>query len=146
MAMSVVRYDPFRDLFAFSDQFNRLFGPGRREEGLASTSWPAVDIYEDAEGLTLTAELPGLDPKAVDVKVEDRVLTLAGERKLEREEKKENYHRVESWSGTFSRSFTLPANVDVEKIRAEHKNGLLRVFLPKREENKPRKISVQVHG
>ena len=144
--MSVVRYDPFRDLFAFSDQFNRLFSPGRREEGLAATTWPAVDIYEDAEGLTLTAELPGLDPKAVEVKVEDRVLTLAGERKLEREEKRENYHRVESWSGSFSRSFTLPSNVDVEKIRAEHKNGLLRVFLPKREENKPRKISVQVQG
>jgi len=144
--MSVVRYDPFRDLFAFSDQFNRLFSSARREEGLSATTYPAVDIYEDAEGVTLTAELPGLDPRAVDVKVEDRVLTLAGERKLEREERKENYHRVESWSGTFSRSFTLPANVDVEKIRAEHKNGLLRVFLPKREENKPRKISVQVQG
>lgn len=146
--MSITRYDPFRELFALSDQLNRAFAPysGRREEGLSTSGFPAVDIYEDGEGLTLTAELPGIDPKAVDVKIENQVLTVSGERKLEHEEKRENYHRVESWFGTFTRSFSLPPTVDVEKIVAEHKNGMLRVFLPRREETKPRSIKVKVEA
>ena len=144
--MSVALSDPFRDVFALSDQLNRFFYPARREEGLAVAGFPAVNIYEDAEGLTLTAELPGLDPKAVEVKVENQVLTLSGERKLERADKRENYHRVESWTGRFTRSFSLPPTVDVEKIRAEQKHGLLRVFLPRREETKPRQIAVKVEG
>ena len=143
--MSITRYDPFREMATLSDQLNRLFYP-RREEALSSGGFPAVDIYEDAEGLTLTAELPGIDPKAVDVRIENQVLTLAGERKLEHAEQRDRYHRVESWYGTFSRSFSLPATVDVEKIKAEHKNGLLRVFLPRREESKPRQIKVKVEA
>lgn len=145
--MSITRYDPFREMFTLSDQLNRFFYPStRREENLAPATFPAVDIYEDGEGLTLTAELPGVDPKDVEVKVENQVLTLSGERKLERADKKENYHRVESWSGTFTRSFSLPPTVDFEKITAEHKNGLLRVFLPRREETKPRSIKVKVQA
>jgi len=144
--MSLTRYDPFREMFVLGDSLNRLFYPSRREENLSASGFPAVDIYEDAEGLTLTAELPGLDPKAVDVRVEDQVLTLAGERKLEHAEQRERYHRVESWSGAFSRSFSLPATVNVDGIRAEHKNGVLRVFLPRREESKPRQVKVKVEA
>lgn len=144
--MSIVRHDPFREMLALQDQLSRYFGAPRREENLSTSAFPAVDIYEDGEGLTLTAELPGVDPKAVDVKIENQVLTLSGERKLEREEQRDNYHRIESWFGTFTRSFSLPTTVDVDKVRAEHKNGLLRVFLPRREETKPRKVSVKIEA
>ena len=143
--MAITRYDPFRELFQASDQLNRLFGTWpRRQEELAVTAFPTVDIFEDGEGITLTAELPGIDPKAVEVKVENHTLTLGGERKLEREDKKDHYHRIENWYGTFTRSFTLPNTVDVDKVKAEHKNGLLRVFLPRREETKPRSIKVKI--
>jgi len=145
--MAIVRYDPFRELFQASDQLNRFFGGWpRREEELAITAFPTVDIYEDGEGITLTADLPGIDPKAVDVKVENNTLSISGERKLEKEEKKDQYHRIEKWYGTFNRAFTLPNTVDVEKVKAEHKNGLLRVFLPRREETKPRQVKVKVEA
>jgi HSP20 family protein len=105
---------------------------------------PAVDIYEDEDAVTLRAELPGVEPKDVDVRFENGVLTLRGERKLEQEEKRENYHRVERSYGTFTRSFALPGTVDAEKIRAEAKNGILAIVLPKRSEAKPRAIQVKV--
>ncbi len=143
--MAIVRYDPFRELFQVNDQLARLFGgTNRREEELAVTAYPAVDIYEDAEGIYLSAELPGIDPKGVEVKVENHTLSISGERTLEHAETKDKYHRIESWYGTFNRSFTLPNTFDVEKVRAEHKNGLLRVFLPRREETKPRQVKVKV--
>jgi HSP20 family protein len=136
--MAVVRFDPFRELF---------FGAWpRRQEDLALSAYPSVDIFEDAEGITLVAELPGVDPAAVEVKVENHTLTLTGERKLDRADKKDQYHRIESWYGTFARSFTLPNTMDVEKVKAEHKNGLLRVFLPRREETKPRNIKVKIES
>jgi HSP20 family protein len=143
--MPIVRYDPFRELFQVNDQLARLFGGAtRREEELAVTAFPTVDIYEDAEGIYLSADLPGIDPKAVEVKVENHTLSISGERKLERSENKDKYHRIESWSGAFNRSFTLPNTFDVEKVKAEHKNGLLRVFLPRREETKPRQVKVKI--
>ena len=144
--MSIVRHDPFREMFTFQDQLSRFLGAPRREENLSTSAFPAVDIFEDGEGLTLTAELPGVDPKVVDVKIENQVLTLSGERKLEREEQRDSYHRIESWFGSFTRSFSLPTTVDVDKVRAEHKNGLLRVFLPRREETKPRRVSVKIEA
>jgi HSP20 family protein len=143
--MAIVRYDPFRELFQANDQLNRLFGAWpRRQEELTVTAFPTVDIYEDAEGLGLTAELPGVDPQSVDVKVENNTLSISGERKLEREATKENYHRIESWHGTFNRAFSLPNNLDPEKVRAEHKHGLLRVFIPRREDTKPRQVKVKI--
>ena len=143
--MAIVRYDPFRELFQANDQLNRLFGAWpRRQEELTVTAFPTVDIYEDVEGLGLTAELPGVDPKSVEVKLENNTLTISGERKLEREETKENYHRIESWHGTFNRAFSLPNNIDAEKVKAEHKHGLLRIFIPRREDTKPRQVKVKI--
>jgi HSP20 family protein len=114
-------------------------------KGGESVGWtPACDIYEDEEGLTLRFDLSGVEAKDVEVRFENGVLTLRGERKLEKEEKRENYHRVELSYGTFTRSFSLPATVEAENIHAEAKNGLLTVTLPKKAEAKPRSIQVKV--
>ncbi len=151
MANGLTRWEPFRELAQLSDAMNRLFDersarwPFRESQDLSSWA-PAVDIYEDGEHLRLTAELAGVDPKDVDIRIEDGVLTLTGERKMHKEEKQENYHRVETRYGSFSRSFSLPNYVDPDKVRAEFKNGLLNVYLPKREESKPKQIKVKVEA
>jgi HSP20 family protein len=143
--MQVTRYDPFRELFQTSHQLNRLFGTWpKAQEEMAVTAFPTVDIYEDTEGITLTAELPGIDPKNVELKLENNILSISGERKLEREDKRDSYHRIENWYGSFNRSFSLPSNLDAEKVKAEHKNGLLRVFVPRREETKPRQLKIKI--
>jgi HSP20 family protein len=153
--MAIVRWEPFRDLVSLQERMNRLFdesfrsragaGAGQDDEWALGGTWaPAVDIYEQDGNIVLKAELPGVDPKDVDIRVENNVLTLRGERKLENDVKKENYHRVERTYGSFSRSFTLPNVVDTEKIKAEYKDGVLRVVLPKREEAKPKQISINV--
>ena len=143
----LTRWDPFRDLVALQDEMNRLFEDrarrGNPETTLARFAPPSTSSRTRRVS-PWSADLPGLEPRDVDVKVEDGTLTLSGLRKLEREEKRDNYHRVERTYGTFARSFTLPPTVNVESIKAEHKNGVLRVFLPRREESKPRKISVKV--
>ena len=111
-----------------------------------SVGWtPKVDIFEDEEGVSLRFELAGVDPKDVDIRFENGVLTLRGERKMEKEEKKENYHRVELSYGTFTRSFSLPGTIDAEKIKAESKHGVLTVLLPKKPEAKPKSIQVKVN-
>ena len=143
MAM-LTRFDPFRELSRVQDEMSRLFDDRLFRQG-ESLGWsPAVDIYEDEEGLTLRFDLAGVEPKDVDIRFENGVLTLKGERKLEREERKENYHRVELSYGAFNRSFSLPGTVDAEKIRAESKNGVLSVHLPKKAEAKPKSIQVKV--
>jgi len=148
--MAIVRTDPFRDLFALQDQLFRTFDSAYRggrqpEEQTMTATWsPLVDIFEDADGITVKAELPEVDPKDVEIQLEGNTLTLKGERKLENEEKREGYHRIERTYGAFSRTFTLPNTVDVEHITAESKDGVLRVFLPKRPETKPRQIKVAV--
>src|SRR5215470_16727483 len=149
--MAVVRWEPFRDLVSLQDRMNRLFDESFRGRVASEDDWalggswaPPVDIYEKDGNIVLTAELPGVDPKDVDVRVENNVLTLRGERKLESEVKKESYHRVERSYGTFSRSFTLPNVIDTEKIKAEYKDGVLRMSLPKKEEAKPKQISINV--
>jgi HSP20 family protein len=148
--MAIVRTDPFRDLFTLQDQLFRTFdsayrgGRQQEEQSMTATWSPLVDIYEDADGITLKAELPGVDAKEVEIVVEGNTLTLKGERKLEKDEKRDNYHRIERVYGTFSRSFTLPSTVDLEHITAESKDGVLKVFLPKKAETKPRQIKVQV--
>lgn len=145
--MAIARFDPFRDLSVLQDRVNRLFGDayGAREEGVLSSWVPAVDIFEnEKKELVLKAELPDVKKEDVSVTVENNTLTLSGERKLDSEVKKEQYHRLERAYGSFSRSFSLPTTVDTGKIGAEFKNGVLTVRLPFREEAKPRSINVDV--
>jgi HSP20 family protein len=150
--MTIVRLEPFRDMVAVQDRLNRIFDDavrgssrGSDEDSALGGQWaPSVDIFEHEGNLVLRAELPGIEPKDVDVRVENNVLTLRGERKFESEVKREKYHRVERAYGTFSRSFTLPNVVDTEKIKAEYKDGVLQVTLPQREEAKPKQIQVSV--
>jgi len=137
----MTRWEPFRDLARLQDEVSRLFDYRTSE----SVGWtPACDIYEDEEAVTLRFELAGVDPKDVDVRFENGVLTVRGERKLEREDQRENYHRVERSYGTFTRSFSLPGSLDAEAIKAETKHGVLAVTLPKKAEAKPRAIQVKV--
>jgi HSP20 family protein len=145
--MAIIRWDPFRDLVTLRDKMNRLFedaATGRGEEKeLISSSWaPAIDIYEDETQLVLTAEVPGINEKDVEIKIEDNLLSIQGERKLEKETKEENYHRIERAYGSFYRSFTLPNYIDQDKIRAEHENGVLKITMPKKAELKPRKVKI----
>ena len=147
--MPIVRWEPFRDLLSNQKDFDRFFrdsfSPFFREGDLSTRTWaPAVDIYEDNNNLVLKADLPGVDPKDVDIKVENGTLYLSGERKFEKEVKEENYHRVERSYGAFSRSFSLPNSIDAEKVVAEYKDGQLILTLPKREEAKPKTIKVNV--
>jgi HSP20 family protein len=149
--MAIVRWEPFRDLVTSQDRFNRLFNDtfsrAFEDEGTLSTrGWnPAVDIYETDHNVTLKAELPGIDPKDVDIRVEDGTLHLSGERKFEKEVKEENYHRVERTYGSFTRSFALPRSVDPDKVTAEYKDGVLTLTVPKKEEAKPKTIKVQLN-
>lgn len=150
--MAIVRWEPFRDLVSIQDRMNRLFDEAFRgtprageEDWALGGSWaPLVDIYEHEGNIVLKAELPGIEPKDVDIRVENNVLTLRGERHIDTEVKREQYHRVERAYGTFSRSFTLPSVVDTEKIKAEYKDGVLRMTLPTKEEAKPKQISIAV--
>jgi HSP20 family protein len=143
--MTLVRWDPFREMARMQNEINRLFDDRAiRQEDLTAGFWPPVDVYQDHEQIVLTCELPGMDAKEVDLQVENGVLTIRGERKLEREDKKDNYVRVERWYGTFNRAFTLPTTVDADKVKAEFKNGVLRVTLPRKEETKPKQIKVKV--
>jgi HSP20 family protein len=141
----LTRWEPWRDLARVQEEVNRIFGERSSYGTGESLGWtPACDIYEDEEELVVRAELAGVDPKNVDVRFENGLLTLKGERKLEKEEKRENYHRVELSYGTFTRSFSLPGTVDVANIRAESKSGVLAIHLPKKPEAKPKAIQVKV--
>jgi len=150
--MAIVRWEPFRDLLAIQDRMNRIFDESFRgmnrqgdDDWALGGAWaPLVDIYEREGNIELKAELPGVDSKDVDVRVENNVLTLRGERRIDKEVKRESYHRVERAYGSFSRSFTLPSMVDTERIKAEFKDGVLHLTLPKKEEAKPRQISIKV--
>ncbi len=148
--MAIIRRnDPFRDLFSLQDQLVRTFdaayrGAPREEESMVATWSPLVVVFEAPDGITLKAELPEVDAKDVEIQVEGNTLTLKGERKLEREDKRDGYHRIERTYGAFARTFTLPNTVDVEHITAESKEGVLRLFLPKKAETKPRQIKVAV--
>lgn len=151
--MAIVRFDSFRDLVGLQDRMSRMFDesfrglgrPAPTEDWALGGSWaPAVDIYEHEGNIVLKAELPGVDPKDVDVRLENNTLTLSGERKVDNEVKQESYHRVERVYGAFTRSFTLPSLLDQEKIEAEYKDGVLKITLPKREEAKPKQINIAV--
>lgn len=145
--MSIVRYDPFRDLRTLQEEVNRLFSSnltrGFGEEGIGRGAWnPSVDIYENKDQIVLEAELPGMKQDDFELTVENSVITLRGERQFEKKEESDNYHRVERSYGSFTRSFTLPQTVSAEGATAEYNNGVLRVTLPKREETKARRIQI----
>jgi HSP20 family protein len=146
-AMAIARFDPFRDLAVLHDRVNRLFGDayGAREEGVLSSWVPSVDIFEnEKKELVIKAELPDVRKEDVAVTVENNLLTLSGERKVDSEVKKEHYHRIERSFGNFSRSFSLPVTVDTGKIGADFRDGVLTIRLPFREEAKPRSININV--
>ncbi len=148
--MSIIRWEPFHDLVSTQDRFNQLFNHtiaralGDQQE-VSPRAWvPPVDIYETGDSLVLKAELPGINPDEVEIRVEDNTLYLKGERKFEKEVKEENLHRVERSYGTFTRSFALPNTIDADKVKAEYENGILTLTMPKREEAKPRTIKINV--
>jgi HSP20 family protein len=145
--MSITRYDPFRDLRTLQDEVNRLFSSNLSrsfgDEGIARGAWaPTVDIYENKDQIVLEAELPGMNREDFELSIENNVLTLRGERRFEKKDESDNYHRVERAYGSFTRSFTLPQTVSSENVTAEYKNGVLRVVLQKREEVKARRIQI----
>jgi len=145
------QWDPFKEFCTLQDGMNRLFDdllPANRkseEELHNGTFSPAVDIFEEDKGITLKAELPGMKKEDVQVEINDGVITLKGERKMETDEKNNNYHRIERGYGSFHRSFTLPAMVDRSKIKAHYKEGILEVTLPKAEEATLKSIPVEVN-
>lgn len=144
----IVRYDPFRDLRRLQNEVNNLFAGNisraYEDETVTDGAWnPRVDIYEGQNELVLEAELPGLKREDFDLSLENNVLTLRGERKFEKRDEADNYHRVERAYGTFARSFTLPQTVQAENAAAAYKDGVLRVTLPKREEVKAQRIEIK---
>ena len=144
----ITRWDPFREFSTLQDRMNRLFresyGPEGREESLTTTSFaPPVDVYEDEHNVSLKIEVPGIDEKDIDVRIENNVLTVHGERKFEKEE---NFRRVERQYGSFTRTFTLPTTVDAEKVSANYDKGILKISLPKKAEAKPKQIKVNIGG
>jgi len=144
----LTRWDPFREFSTLQDRMNRLFrdsfSEGREESLTTSTFAPAVDVYEDEHNVTLKIEVPGVDEKDIDVRVENHTLTVHGERKFEKEEKEENYRRVERQYGSFTRSFALPNTVDAESVTANYDKGVLKIKLAKKAEAKPKQIKVNV--
>lgn len=148
--MALVRWTPFRELSTMQERVNKLFddvirSPYRPDEGFALSAWtPAVDIYETEKEIVLKAELPEMQEKEIEIKVEDNNLIISGERRMEKDVKEENYHRIERSYGSFQRNFTLPHAVDRESIKAAYKDGVLKVVLPKKEEAKPRQIKIDV--
>jgi HSP20 family protein len=140
--MSLIRWDPFREFNTLPVRLGGLFGKDW-ETPMSTTTWnPSVDIFENDNDVIIKAELPGMNAKDIDVRLESNVLTLKGERHFERETKEENYHRVEREFGTFCRSFALPTAVNGEKVTAEYKDGVLKIVLPKKEETKPKPIKI----
>jgi HSP20 family protein len=149
--MTIVRYDPFRDLRTLQEEVNRLFSTNMTrafgDEGIGRGAWnPSVDIYENKDQIVLEAELPGMKQEDFELTVENSVITLRGERRFEKFDDADNYHRVERSYGAFTRSFTLPHTVSAEGATAEYQNGVLRVTLPKREETKSRRIEISTQG
>jgi len=148
----LTRFYPYRELNTLQERMNRLFhesfnGSEGRDESLATSNFaPAVDVYEDEHSVTLKIEVPGIDEKDIDVRIENRTLTVHGERKFEKEEKEENYRRVERQYGSFSRTFTLPNTVDTENVSADYEKGILKIKLTKKAEAKPKQIKVHVSG
>jgi len=147
--MAIVRFEPYCGTSSAQNQFERFLrealSPASSEGEVSTRTWaPPVDIYEDGDNLVLKAELPGINPDEVEIRVENNTLYLKGERKFEKEVKEQNYHRVERTYGTFTRSFSLPNSVDPDKVVASYKDGVLTLTMPKKEEAKPKTIKINV--
>ena len=143
----LTRFEPFREFSTLQDRINRAFRESRtgEDDSLTTSSFsPAVDVYEDEHQVSLKIEVPGIDEKDINVQVENNTLTVHGERKIEKEEKEENYRRVERQYGSFTRTFTLPTTVDTENVAATYDKGVLKIALPKKAEAKPKQIKVSV--
>ena len=147
--MALVRWEPVRELNSIQNEMNRLFDtffdtPGQSSGGGVRRWIPPMDLVETDEHFVLRADLPGLDENDVKIEVQDKVLTLSGERRFEQEAKKNGYFRVERGSGSFSRSLTLPEGVDPDGIAASFDRGVLEIRIPKPEERKPRRVQIAV--
>jgi HSP20 family protein len=147
--MPITRWDPFRDVLAMQNRLNSLFqdyNRGQNDNDAVSTAAfvPPVDIYEDEHKIVLKLEVPGLKQEDLDIQLENNTLTVRGERKFEKEEKEENFHRIERRYGSFFRSFTVPTTVNTEGVKANYDSGVLRIELEKRAEAKPKQIKVEV--
>jgi HSP20 family protein len=145
----LTRWEPVRELASLQERMNRLFNDSfsgvTNQESLAAGSFvPPVDVYEDEHGIQLKMEVPGVDEKDIDIRLENNLLTVKGERKLEKETKEENYHRIERSYGSFTRSFSLPNTVNTEDVKASYAKGVLTIGLGKRAEAKPKQIKVHV--
>jgi len=145
----LTRCDPLRDMVTLQNRINRFvresYSPEGPEEALTTTSFaPSVDIYEDEHYITLKMEVPGIDEKDIDVRIENTTLTVHGERTFEKEEKEENFRRIERQYGSFTRSFTLPSSVDTGQVSADYEKGVLKIKLAKKAEAKPKQIKVNV--
>ena len=146
--MAINRWDPFREVVALQNRVNNLFRDmNDGDSPLTTASFvPAVDIYEDSRKVVLKLEVPGISEKDLDIRVENNTLTVKGERKFEKEEKEENFHRIERRYGTFYRAFTLPSTVDTEHVQANYENGILKLELSKKPEAQPKQIKVNLGG
>ena len=146
--MQLVKFSPVRDMFSFRNRINHIFDDvfypiNRDEVEFSMESWnPVVDVYDNDDSIVIKAELPGIDKEGIEIDVKDRVLTLKGERSSESEVKDDNYYRRERSFGKFERAFNLPADVDPDKIKADYKDGVLKIDIPKPEEKKPRQITI----
>ena len=145
----LTRWDPLRDMATLQNRINRFvresYSPEGPEEALTTTPFaPPVDIYEDEHTIAVKMEVPGIDEKDIDVRIESNTLTVHGERKFEKEEKEENFRRVERQYGSFTRSFTLPSSVDTGQVSAHYDKGVLKINLAKKAEAKPKQIKVSV--
>jgi HSP20 family protein len=149
MRATLGRFEPFRGGTTLQDQMNRLFNEAfeRTSDEANLTAWaPAVDIYETEHELVVKADIPEIKPEELDIRVENNILTIRGERKFEEKVSENNYLRVERSYGSFSRSFSLANTVDAEAIKADYMNGVLTLSIPKREEAKPKQIKVNVEA
>src|SRR5260370_21633792 len=147
----ITRYDPFREFVTLQDRMNRLFrdprGPEGQDETLTSPAFaPPVDVYEDEHNVTLKIEVPGIDEKDIDVRIENNTLTVHGERKFEKDEKEENYRRVERQYGSFTRTFSLPNTVNHDNGQADYDHGGFKIKLAKKDEAKPKQIKGKDRG
>jgi HSP20 family protein len=148
--MALIRWDPFREMSALQERMNRLLSDYRTrapfgEEEMAQGAWiPPVDIYETKESIVLNVELPGVTKEEISLEVKDNTLTIRGEKKLEKDVKEENFHRMERTYGSFMRAFTLPSTIHQDKVKAKFREGVLEITLPKAEEARPKQIKVDL--
>jgi HSP20 family protein len=146
--MPITRWDPFREVIALQNRVNSLFREMNEGDSALTTAGfvPAVDVYEDSKKVVLKLEVPGIEEKDLDIRVENNTLTVKGERKFEKDEKEENFHRIERRYGTFYRAFTIPSTVDTEHVQASYNAGILKLELNKKAEAQPKQIKVNLGG